>query len=66
MPNPKTFDYLQFWTRNNVALNVPVLDHTGLKKKKKRQLPVQKIHGRHVPFQRQHTLFPNLGGQSNC
>lgn len=35
MPNPKTFDYLQFWTRNNVALNVPVLDHTGLKKKKK-------------------------------
>lgn len=26
--------YLQPWTRNNVALNVPVLDHTDLKKKK--------------------------------
>lgn len=56
MPNPKTFDYLQFWSRNDVALNMPVLDHTDLKKKKiNRQLPAQKIHGRHVQFPRKHT-----------
>lgn len=55
MPNPKTFDYLQFWNRNDVALNMPVLDHTDLKKKKKqKQLPVPEIHGRHVQFQRKH------------
>lgn len=35
IPNPKTFDYLQFWSRNDVALNMPVLDHTDLKRKKR-------------------------------
>lgn len=34
MPTYKIFDSLQFWTRNNMVLNVPLLDHSDFFKKR--------------------------------
>lgn len=67
MPNPKTFDYLQFWNRNDVALNMPVLDHTDLKKKKKtKTIASSRDTWKTCTIPEKTHPFPNLGEQNNC